>query len=106
MKKTICAICKTNRYATILFRENISKRKITSKIFSARRTPDRIHYQLLLCKKCGLIFSSPIFPIKRINTLYKGSTFTYSDESKLLAKTYGNYLKKILAGKKPDTVRL
>ncbi len=96
MKTLVCAICGNNRNAVVLYRANFEDKNLNEKTFSARRTPDRIHYRFLLCKKCGLIFSSPILSSERIKKLYKKSDFTYSNEAHYLANTYGYYLEKVL----------
>jgi 2-polyprenyl-3-methyl-5-hydroxy-6-metoxy-1,4-benzoquinol methylase len=58
--------------------------------------PDRIHYRLLQCSRCGLIFSSPILSEKTIANLYKASNVTYDHEIDSLKDTYGRYLQKTL----------
>ena len=92
MQQLHCAICGKKEKTVILYKARFDKKNITPATFSARRTPDRMHYQFLNCLKCGLIFSSPIFNEKEIKTLYTGSTFDYGQESEYLKKTYGKYL--------------
>lgn len=96
---TICAICKSNKNTKILYKKNLDKSKINSKTFSARRVPDKVHYRFLKCVKCGLIFSNPIFDEKKINFLYRESTFNYILESKFLRKTYWQYFKETIGTK-------
>ncbi len=93
---THCAICKNKEKISILYPATFDLKKINTKTFSARRTPDRMHHQFVRCQKCGLIFSNPILEEKKILFLYKGSEFHYTVESTFLAKTYGKYLKKVL----------
>lgn len=96
MKIIQCAVCGHNKNSELLFKENIDFSKIDKNIFSARRIPDRIHYRLQRCKKCGLIFSSPILDSRKIEKLYKESEMTYDQEIDFLKKTYGYYLKDVL----------
>lgn len=93
MQTIKCAICDTNQKANILFAQSIDFSKVDKNTFSARRIPEKVHYQLLKCKNCGLIFSSPILPPNKIKLLYRDSTVTYNEEIPSLKKTYGNYLK-------------
>lgn len=106
MKQVICLICRNNSHAKVLYPENFDRKALTSKAFSARRTPDRVHFQFLQCQKCGLIFSSPILPLKTITNLYKGSDFTYGEETSHLANTYGNYLEKLIPQTGREKIRL
>ena len=53
MKYQYCAICKKFGNYKVLYKGNFNKEQVDEKIFSARRTPDRLHYRLVKCKKCG-----------------------------------------------------
>lgn len=94
-----CAICKNNKNTEVLYKSTLRNNKLNSHTFSARRTPDRLHYKFLKCKKCGLIFSNPILDNNEINKLYFNSDFNYDLESEYLKKTYYNYFKKYLLTK-------
>lgn len=91
-----CAICGSNENTYILYKQNFNSNVFNSKVFSARRIPDRTHYRFLKCKKCGLIFSNPIIEKSKINSLYFNSDFNYNQEAQYLKKTYFNYFKKYL----------
>lgn len=87
----VCAICEKDNSA-ILYRENFDVKKINSRIFSARRLPDRIHYRMVKCKKCSLVYSDPILEYNKIEKLYKKSFTTYDEHLENLKQTYGFYL--------------
>ncbi len=93
MKKVTCVICKTNKNTALLYEESFDISKIDSSIFSARRIPDNLHYRLVKCNKCGLIFSNPIMERVKVENLYRQSRFNYGNESEYLRKTYFNYFK-------------
>ena len=96
MIDTKCAICGNNKNTKVLYKENFKLDKLNANTFSARRTPDRAHYRLLKCDRCGLIFSNPILSLNKINSLYFKSDFNYDLESEYLKKTYFKYFKKYL----------
>ena len=96
MKNLICAICGENTPFEVLYPANFKRKQIDKVLFSARRIPDRCHYRMVRCKKCGLIFSNPILEENIIHRLYKESELTYGPEIVNLKNTYGNYLKKII----------
>jgi SAM-dependent methyltransferase len=87
-----CAICGTHTEAEVLYPANFSPDHLNPEIFSARRLPDRIHYQMVRCKTCGLVRSDPVAPPELLAKLYKESTFTYTSEVESLKDTYGRYL--------------
>lgn len=96
MKSIQCAICGKKEKIKILYNQTFNIKKIGAKTFSARRTPDRQHHRFVRCDNCGLIFSNPILPPRKIVNLYLQSSFDYGTESEYLKKTYGSYLKKAL----------
>ena len=91
MMNQFCAICEKSNYE-VLHKENFDSKKINSRIFSARRLPDRIHYQIVKCKNCALVYSTPILEYEKIEKLYKKSFTTYDEHLDNLKKTYGYYL--------------
>ena len=95
MRKQECAICEQDKY-TVLYPANFSEKQLTAKTFSARRMPDRIHYQIVRCNRCGLIYSNPILELAKINDLYKQSKYTYKEHEENLIDTYGYYLKTLV----------
>ena len=89
-----CAICEKNNYE-ILYPENFDIKKINSRTFSARRLPDRVHYRMVECKNCGLVYSNPILEYDKIAKLYSKSFTSYNEHLKNLQTTYGYYLKQV-----------
>jgi len=94
MKILECAICGSREKTTLLYKESILFDSVDKEIFSARRIPDKIHYRLLKCLRCGLAFSSPILSENKIKLLYRHSNLTYETEIPSLKKTYGHYLRR------------
>lgn len=92
----MCAICASTDYR-ILYPANFSLSGLNSNIFSARRLPDQIHYQIVKCNKCGLIYSNPILDPQTIKKLYQTSSFTYAKYEPDLITTYWHYLKKYIS---------
>lgn len=95
MKTQFCPLCGPKKKKQLLYRQNFKLSQINSEVFSARRKPDRLHYQMVRCSGCGLVYSDPILPSDQINRLYQKSRFTYTDRSADLVKTYGYYLKQL-----------
>lgn len=101
-----CAICGSKEKTTLRYKETFEIKKITGLTFSARRTPDRQHFRIVECSRCGLVFSNPIFTPAKIHSWYEKSDFRYDKESLYLKKTYGFYLKKMLGNKNPEKLKL
>lgn len=93
---TKCAICETEKNFQVLYTSNIKNKDFNPVIFSARRIPDKLHFQIVKCRKCSLVRSNPIINPKLINTFYRQSLFNYQDETANLTKTYLKALSSIL----------
>ena len=92
---TNCAICSTKNNASILYRANFDFEAFNPNVFSARRIPDMLHYQIVRCNTCGLVRSDPVVDSNVLQSLYQQSSFTYSQDTPNLRRTYGRYLRKI-----------
>src|SRR5450432_3089909 len=92
---TRCAICETEGNATELYSPNFALDAFNPEIFSARRLPDRVHYRMVKCNKCGLVRSDPVADPQTLAQLYARSTFDYGEEVEGLKRTYGRYLAKL-----------
>lgn len=91
---TRCAICETPSNADTLYPANFDAASLNPQVFSARRLPDLLHYQIVRCRVCGLVRSDPAADPALLAGLYRESRFTYGADTPNLAKTYGAYLKR------------
>ncbi|HLY62076.1 MAG TPA: class I SAM-dependent methyltransferase [Terriglobia bacterium] len=96
MIHTLCAICESDTSDDELYADRLGADAATYGRFSARRQPDRIHYRMVRCRKCGLIRSDPVLPEEELGRLYRGSAFTYEEESGFARLTYARYLKEAM----------
>ena len=96
---TKCPICESLGNAVPVYPSNVDESSFSTEIFSARRLPDRRHYQWVRCNKCTLLRSDPVLDVD-LEKLYVESTFDYSTEVDGLKKTYFNLVKKALGGRK------
>lgn len=94
MLNQACAICEKNDFK-IIYKKNFNISNIDEKVFSARRLPDKIHYQIVKCNQCGLVYSNPILFYTQIEKLYKKSFTRYDSQITNLTETYGFYLREL-----------
>lgn len=88
MLKTKCPICGSSEDYAVIHRSNFTCPDINLDVFSARRLPDLVHYQIVKCKNDGLVRSNPIYKDAIHEDLYKHSKFNYSDQTDNLTVTY------------------
>jgi SAM-dependent methyltransferase len=90
---TRCAICGTQGNAAEVYPARLGAVAFSSQVFSARRTPDGMHYRLVKCRSCGLVRSDPAAGSERLARIYSESSFDYLGEVENLRATYGRYLR-------------
>jgi SAM-dependent methyltransferase len=105
MVATRCAICRTAGNARELYPASFESDDLNPAVFSARRSPDRVHYRIVRCDGCGLVRSDPVANPDALAQLYRESTFDYGTEVDNLRATYGRYLAR-LAGYCPPQASL
>jgi SAM-dependent methyltransferase len=105
---TICAICGPSAPETELYPANFSPEDLSPGIFSARRLPDRTHFRIVTCDRCGLVRSNPVADSETLTELYAESTFDYGQEIANLRRTYGRYLARLeaLGGRKESLLEV
>jgi len=98
--KTMCPVCETLENSKTVYLSNVKKETFNAEVFSARRLPDRQHYQWVRCISCGLLRSDPIREAN-LTQLYEESTFDYSNEVNGLKKTYLGLMRKAIGRDAP-----
>ncbi len=88
-------MCGQKQQIRVLYEATFNDKYLSEKTYSARRLPDRIHYRILKCQKCSLIFSSPVFPAEKLSKFYRKSMCSYEDQVPYLIKTYLKILEQI-----------
>ncbi len=92
-----CTICRKVTTSTVVYPANFSVEDFNAATFSARRLPDRVHYQMVRCNTCGLLRSTPRLGEAALQVLYQKSRVTYEGDMRALDLTYGRALTKAFA---------
>ncbi len=92
MKQVRCAICETFDNYDVIYPPNFREDLIDERIFSARRRPDRLHFRIVKCRGCSLVYSNPVIDNEKLELFYRHSKFTYDDYIYYIKKTYEYYL--------------
>ena len=96
MQHTRCPLCETDEFDREVYPMNFQPQDLNGAVFSARRLPDRLHYRMVRCQRCGLLRSDPILPAAELARLYESSNFTYDTEAQFARATYRAYLERAL----------
>ncbi len=97
MEERWCALCGRSAGKKELYPANFSADDLRASVFSARRAPDRRHYRLVECARCGIIFSDPS-AAGQLDELYSQSVVTYGPQEQQIYDSYAPILERAAAG--------
>jgi len=103
-----CLFCNDTAAAThpVLYKKNFRDEDLNADVFSARRTTEHFHYEMVKCQQTGLIFSRHILNDDALNELYKDSVVTFGEQTEFIKNDYwrpiAEYVKKWKKGKSLD----
>jgi SAM-dependent methyltransferase len=83
-----CILCGGRQQIRELYPATFTESDLNRQTYSARRMPDRIHYRMVQCDRCGMVFSNPILPPDKIEHLYHESVCTYDAQVSNIEGTY------------------
>ena len=91
--KKSCLFCKEKERVQKLYPRTVSERDFTPEVFSARRSADNLHYEIVRCQNCGLVYSREILPQEITEKLYSQSGVTYGKYAGIISQDYWRPLK-------------
>lgn len=91
-----CLFCDSTDVANhpVLYNKNFKDEDLNAEVFSARRTTEHFHYEMVKCLKTGLIFSRNILDDASLNELYKGSVVTFNEQTEFIKRDYWKPIEK------------
>lgn len=87
-----CPLCGSSDQSRVFAPEAIDANRLGSFAFSARKTPEYMHYRLICCPDCDLLYASPAPPPGELAAAYREAAFGGSEEARFAARTYGRLL--------------
>jgi SAM-dependent methyltransferase len=99
-----CPICGTVKKSRVFRRENFDPARLTESAFSSRKLPEYMHFRLMKCRKCDLVYASPALRGEKLAEAYRDASFDASRESEYAARTYFRYLRKRTGAKPAATL--
>ena len=96
-----CPICASDHY-TLFSDSKIDRNALGDFAFASRKMPEFMHYRLVKCTTCALVYANPAPDISFLQENYQASSFDSSNEAAYAAKTYAGYLPETDKGKVLD----
>jgi SAM-dependent methyltransferase len=98
-----CPVCGSTDESLILAESNFDERRLDSYSFASRKIPELMHYRLVCCRRCGLLYASPAPKNDYLNAAYNTASFDSAMEACDASRTYIRQLTSFLP-KLPDRV--
>jgi len=64
--------------------------------FSSRKTPEYMHYRLLECARCDVVYANPLPTRESLDAAYREAAFDSAEEARHASDTYAEFLPTIL----------
>jgi SAM-dependent methyltransferase len=89
-----CPGCESRR-ATPFANANIDPEALNAFAFASRKLPEYMHYALVVCQDCDLLYANPAPDRASLEAAYNEAAFDASEESRYAGLTYGSFLPRI-----------
>jgi SAM-dependent methyltransferase len=74
---------------------NIDPEALNAFAFASRKLPEYMHYALVVCQACDLLYANPAPDQKSLEAAYHDAAFDASEEARDAGVTYGRFLRGI-----------
>ena len=91
-----CPLCGSRDESAVFAPAAIDESRLGAFAFSSRKTPEYMHYRLISCPDCDLLYASPAPAAAALSRAYREAAFDSSEEARCAARTYARLLSKIL----------
>jgi len=90
-----CPICAASDKSIPFAESNVDLDKLDSFAFASRKLPEYMHWRLLECRRCDLLYASPAPLPQSLSTAYDEAAFDSSVEARYAARTYARLLPRV-----------
>jgi SAM-dependent methyltransferase len=98
-----CPICGSGARSRRFAEANVELKALDGFAFASRKLPEYMHWQLMECIHCDLLYADPAPPPEELARLYDDADFASREEARYASQTYGRILRRIVR-RLPDRV--
>jgi SAM-dependent methyltransferase len=95
-KERFCPNCHSTDTLTVFAESNYDSKQLNSFSFASRKIPELMHYRLIVCPVCNLLYASPAPKAEYLKDAYENAHYDSQLEAQFASKTYSRYLSKYL----------
>jgi hypothetical protein len=94
MESRACPLCSSTDEARVFAEASFDLGKLDA--FASRKLPEYMHYRLVECPTCDVLYASPVPTVDELSHAYHDAAFD-SQEARHAARVYGAFLRTIKA---------
>jgi SAM-dependent methyltransferase len=87
-----CPVCGSGDESRVFAEARYDLAKLDRHAFASRKVPEYMHYRLVLCPTCDLVYASPVPSAEGLARAYDEAAFDSGEEAACAARTYGRLL--------------
>jgi SAM-dependent methyltransferase len=103
MVSRVCPICGSNDRRRVFAEECFDATQWSHFAFASRKLPEYMHYRMIVCPNCDLLYADPVPPLDVLVGEYQLAGYDSAVEAEYAARTYGRLLRGVL-GRLPDRI--
>jgi SAM-dependent methyltransferase len=97
LRERACPVCGSKSIARVAYPSDFDETKLDDFAFASRKLPEFMHFRLVECATCQLVYASPAPAQDFLAGAYHDAAYDSNDEAVYAAKTYAASLPRILA---------
>jgi len=87
-----CPVCGSSDESHVFAESNVDLSKLDAFAFASRKFPEYMHWRLIECQNCDLLYATPAPAPESLNVAYDAAAFDSGPEAKYAALTYARFL--------------
>src|SRR5205807_8565588 len=91
MTSRACPVCGSEA-ATVFAEQRIDPAALDGFAFASRKMPEYMHYRLVACPVCDLLYANPVPTAGALAAAYREAAFDSAAEARYASRTYGRLL--------------
>lgn len=96
MISRVCPLCGSTDTSRIFAEADFDFNRLDGFAFASRKLPEYMHYRLIECKRCDLLYATPLPKEDFLVEGYSEAAYDSSEESHNAARTYASFLPAIM----------
>src|SRR3954447_9752179 len=90
-----CPICGTRDRGRLFAEANVDAEALGRFAFASRKLPEYMHWRLVACRRCDLLYADPAPSPEDLSSLYRDAGFDSREEARPASRTYARFLPRI-----------